>query len=123
MKYIKKLNINFDNWDEIKPNNNVINNLLNKYNIKYNIKYKFIEFVKLLEEYNITDRYFNHLKNETVARWAPLDGKMIEFFNNTSPNTWVSIPFYWNIDDYNWYNIHKEWIKRLLLIYRREYKH
>jgi len=25
MKYIKKLNINFDNWDEIKPNNNVIN--------------------------------------------------------------------------------------------------
>jgi len=100
MKYIKKLNINFNDWNEY--NDSKIDNLIHKYNIKDNNKKTFIKFIKFLEEYDITDQFFNNLNRKFS-------------FNITRKRQWISAAFDWKIDNYNWFDLHCKWLDKNLI--------
>jgi len=104
MKYIKKLNIDFNNWDEIEQSNKKTD-----FNININIEKIFNLFKKYLDEKDLFDRYMRNLKKSVLC----CDVK--DFFNKVYPENWVSNGFGWGIDyvdwsyiDYNWKILYKK---------------
>jgi len=99
MKYIKALNIDFNNWEEIKDDLDGF--LIPKY------AENFILFKDFLIEKGLFDKYINNLKENNK------DWKI--FFLKTIPETWISSSFNWGIDygKINWNIIDEEWEKTL----------
>jgi len=104
MKYIKKLNIDFDNWEEIE---NI--NINYEFKINNNIKNKFNVFIKFLNDNNVYDEFFNNLINYHKNK------KYKDYFNLIDPYNWIMNAFSWHNDNnYNWASLHNKWsIKEL----------
>jgi len=105
MKYIKKLNIDFNNWEEI-DNEFLIPYL---YEIEYN---KFINFLRYEEIY---DKFVNNLKNYDLTKnflWIISVDKYDKFFLVDKPITWITSSFDWGHtnDGYiYWAKINDKW--------------
>jgi len=111
MKYIKKLNINFNDWEEIddqkfKP---------------YVDKYIYDIFIDFLKRNNVYKSFFNNIKDYNLVKnfkWFEIDSS--DFFNTQNYNEWIN-SFDWfssNEDEKKWAKLNNEW-RNIVYTYER----
>jgi len=86
MKYIKKLNIDFNDWIDIDDGIN-----LAKYKNNTEVK----KFISFLNKNYCYDKFFNNLKNnELTSRfiWKQMNQ---DHFNYIKPHNWIDLSFDW----------------------------
>jgi len=110
MKYIKELNIDFNNWDEASDNSNEFKGHMDFYN--------FLTKNNALDNYL---KYFHDIKsikwrkNFMILKYYKINNfdDLNEFFNKVNPLSYFDYAFLWN----NWYkleywdNLHFKWVK------------
>jgi len=104
MKYIKKLNINFNNWDEI---DNVLNEFIGHEN-----------FYNFLKDNNILDKYINYFN--ISYKWREINDddsrNLNEFLNNWAPYYFIIKSFLWKKTKEHhkfWFYINNKWKNKL----------
>jgi len=115
MKYINKLNIDFDQWDKIRDDLFDEEYVLSKLNDEDKNKYFLLK--KFLLKNNIFNKFFiNFFDNKSSFIWDISfnnEYKIIEFIHNTYINSLISLSFNWYKSNENfdfWINILNKWV-------------
>jgi hypothetical protein len=116
MKYIKKLNIDFDNWEKI--NNNFFNEKYVLIQLNQEEKNKYLLFINFLLQNNIFDKFFvNFFNKKTTFYWDNFykneEDKIIDLISETPFNTLIPLSFNWNKTNEGfefWNDIFKKWL-------------
>jgi len=120
MKYIKKINIDFDNWEQLdnleQLDNWDENYVLNNLDIKSKTRY--LIFKKFLLEYNILNTFFNNLLNKKISRFKNNNNNeiIIYFLKNTKITNYISFSFNWtrSVEKYAIWEFYNDmWLKYL----------
>jgi len=103
MKYIKQLDIDFNNWDEINDNDIDIYQIYQDYDT--NVKY-FDKFIQFLIDNNILNHFFINLKN---SKW---NKNNYYYFKNHNIVDWIDQSFFWGSTSQGndlWEKINRKW--------------
>jgi len=108
MKYINKLNIDFNNWEEVDDEK--------EFNIPKKLLPIFNLFKKILIKNNLYNNFINNLKKSETS-WKLEGIKYEDYFKKTPPIYWVINSFSWGDDENGsnkWLTIYSEWSIELI---------
>jgi len=100
MKYLKKININFDNWDSYSEDIDYPQHVDKKI-------YK--RFIKFLNDNNIYDEYFDRLNKMDNGYYNIRLYKGENFFFDIEPSDWLYKSFSWAGDFDKWDKLDIKW--------------
>jgi len=112
MKYIKELNIDFDNWDDTINEVN-IRSILMDYSVDYDVLTSFYKpiiidsFVQLLIDGDFISNFFKHIQKFYKSK--------TQYLLITRPSYWLELELPYNYKMNNnekqkWIQLHKKWV-------------